>query len=282
MSRRLLLLGRGIARSLSPALHAPLLAKAAPGCAYGLLDLPEAAFPAGLAQALRDPEVVGLNVTAPYKFRIAPLLDALDDSARAALGAVNCVYRRTGEDGRPLLFGANTDGEGFLLALRDAGRPPAGERCGIAGAGGAAAAVASALLRAGALEVRIHARRRGQAEDLARALGDPRAKVAGAPEELSGCALLVHATPSRPPALPEASLDEATLVVDLNTTDLDPALPAFLRERGIAYADGTAMLARQAALCYPLWFGAAPPLDELPNVDYNYLRRGTPSPIAFP
>ena len=53
------------------------------------------------------------------------------------LDAVNCVVR----DGRRLV-GHNTDGAGFLASLADeVGFAPAGRRCVVLGAGGAARAV---------------------------------------------------------------------------------------------------------------------------------------------
>ena len=61
------------------------------------------------------------------------------------LDAVNCVVNRDGS-----LFGTNTDGEGFVASLaRGAGFDPAGRRCLVVGAGGAARAVMLALAAGG-------------------------------------------------------------------------------------------------------------------------------------
>ena len=60
------------------------------------------------------------------------------------IGAVNCVVRR-GET----LVGENTDGRGFVEALRTV-RDPAGARVVVLGAGGAARAIAVELALAGA------------------------------------------------------------------------------------------------------------------------------------
>ena len=75
-------------------------------------DVDESKLPA-LVHALRTCEsLVGFSVTVPYKIKILPLLDELDDKA-AHIGAVNAVAR--GLDGR--LVGYNTDGSGFLASL---------------------------------------------------------------------------------------------------------------------------------------------------------------------
>ena len=83
---------------------------------------------------LRQPGIMGINVTVPHKLAVMPFLDEIDDWATEA-GAVNTIVNR--RQGR--LTGHNTDGYGFLRALREgAGFEPAGRRALILGAGGAA------------------------------------------------------------------------------------------------------------------------------------------------
>lgn len=79
-------------------------------CRYDLFEIPE-------VERVRDllsstPEIVGFNVTIPYKQQIIPLLDGLSDEARN-IGAVNCVKVMT--DGR--LVGYNTDVDGIRLSF---------------------------------------------------------------------------------------------------------------------------------------------------------------------
>lgn len=87
------------------------------------------------------PELVGLNVTIPYKQAVIPYLDTLDAGARA-VGAVNTI--KVTEGG---LQGFNSDVYGFeqslLKAFRMLERPPASAL--ILGTGGAAKAVAFVL-----------------------------------------------------------------------------------------------------------------------------------------
>jgi len=67
----------------------------------------------------------------PHKVSVIKYLDGLGSSA-ALIGAVNCVVRR---DNR--YIGENTDGQGFLTALRTIA-DPAGKVFVLFGAGGAA------------------------------------------------------------------------------------------------------------------------------------------------
>ena len=72
----------------------------------------------------------GFNCSIPHKVAVIEHLDGLGDSA-AVIGAVNCVVRRGDR-----LVGENTDGQGFLAALRTVVDPggrsllPTGGCCG--------------------------------------------------------------------------------------------------------------------------------------------------------
>ena len=91
---------------------------------------------------------LGFNCSLPHKEAILEYLDDLAPSARL-IGAVNTVVIK---DGR--LIGENTDGKGFVEALKTIGNPQ-GSRTVIFGAGGAARAIAIELALAGAQKITI-------------------------------------------------------------------------------------------------------------------------------
>lgn len=63
-----------------------------------------------------NPEVIGLNVTIPYKEQVIPFLDELDDAAKE-IGAVNTIrVQRNGTEVR--LKGFNTDSYGFETSIK--------------------------------------------------------------------------------------------------------------------------------------------------------------------
>src|SRR5205085_4603618 len=133
--------------------------------------------------------VAGLSVTMPHKADVVRALDRLTPTAEI-LGAVNTVVRH----GTRELVGDNTDGAGFLDALcTDEGFDPAGRRCLVVGAGGAARAVVRALSGAGAAEVVVVNRSRERAE-VAAALAGPAGRV-GVAAEAGEADLVVNATP---------------------------------------------------------------------------------------
>ncbi len=113
--------------------------------------------------------ISGLSVTVPFKERVIPLLDEVDESV-TFIGACNTIFR----DGNGWA-GTNTDWEGFLAPLDrllggDSENFLAGSRVTVIGAGGAARAVVYALKKRGA-EVLILNRSADRARRLSKEFG---------------------------------------------------------------------------------------------------------------
>ncbi len=107
----------------------------------------------------------GLVVTVPHKQAVARLCDEVSDTARL-VGAVNVVRREP--DGR--MIGDILDGKGFVAGLRSHGIEPRGLKVFMAGAGGAANAIAFALAQAGVATLAVYNRTPEKVDDLARRL----------------------------------------------------------------------------------------------------------------
>lgn len=132
-------LGQPIAHSLSPVLHrAAYTALGFDDWTYDLVECDEAGLPAFIGS--RGPDWAGLSLTMPLKRAVLPLLDHTDHLA-AATGGVNTVVFRP--EGR---YGYNTDVQGIVDALAEAGATPGSVT--IIGAG---ATACSALAAAGEL-----------------------------------------------------------------------------------------------------------------------------------
>ena len=118
--------------------------------------------PEALGDAVRGARAMGwagFNCSMPHKVSVIKYLDGLADSA-ALIGAVNCTVRR---DDR--YIGENTDGQGFLTALRTVA-DPAGKMFVLFGAGGAARAIAVEVALAGAASITIVNRDPARGEEL--------------------------------------------------------------------------------------------------------------------
>ena len=176
-------IGWPVAHSRSPRLHNHWLARHGIDGAYVPLPVRPGALPQAVA-GLRAAGFAGVNVTIPHKEAALALCDTLDAAAQSA-GAVNTLV--FAPDG---VHGANTDGAGFLANLAAQGVTPGPTL--LLGAGGAARAIASALLRQG-LPVTIANRTPARTAALQAILPGLQA-AAWPPRDLSGFGLLVNAT----------------------------------------------------------------------------------------
>jgi shikimate dehydrogenase len=133
----------------------------------------------------------GMIVTVPHKSASVDLLDEVTTQARL-VGAVNTVRREP--DGR--LVGDCVDGVGFVAGLRAHGIDPQGMSAYVAGAGGAANAIAFALADCGVTRLTLANRTRAKVEDLARrvAAAYPQLSIEIGTRDASNHDLVVNAT----------------------------------------------------------------------------------------
>ena len=251
-------IGDPVEHSRSPAIHNAAFEAAGLNWVFLALRV-TAADLADAVAGFRATGMAGLSVTMPHKEAIVPLLDRLSSTA-ATLGAVNCVTR---EDGAPV--GHNTDGDGLVDALREAGFDPAGRRCLVLGAGGAARAAVLALGMAGAAEVGVAARRPERAAAAAVLAGPAGRAVA---PDAGSYELVVNATPlgmeaTDPPPLPVEGISPGHTVVDLvYAAGMTPLLQAAAAV-GATPVDGLCPLLHQASRAFELWIGQPAPLDVM-------------------
>jgi shikimate dehydrogenase len=265
-------IGDPIIHSLSPRLHNAAFDEMGLDWVSLGFAVPVGSAPEALV-GIRALGIRGLSVTMPHKSSVAVLVDHRTPLAER-LGAVNCVSNQNG-----VLTGDSTDGPGLVASLRrGAGFDPAGVRCLVVGAGGAARGVIAALADAGADEVVVVNRTRSRAESAAELAG-PAGRV-GEPEEASGCALVVNATPagmettnsddavltggSAPTwAVDPALLGPEQLVVDLVYHPAVTPWMAAAQEQGSRVLNGLGMLVHQAALQIEWWTGSDAPVDMM-------------------
>ncbi len=137
------LLGEKLGHSFSPAIHKQLW-----DCDYDLFQLPRDQV--GEFFCKRD--FSGINVTIPYKQIACELCEHIDPKAMS-IGAVNTVVNRGG-----VLYGYNTDYDGFLYCVRRAGISFAGKKVLILGSGGTSLTARYAAADTGAREIVVVSR----------------------------------------------------------------------------------------------------------------------------
>jgi shikimate dehydrogenase len=207
---------------------------------------------------------VGFNCSIPHKVAVIEHLDGLGDSA-TLIGAVNCVVRRD-----DLYIGENTDGQGFLDALRGV-TDPTGKSVVVVGAGGAARAIVVEAALAGAASITIVNRDPRRGENLVALLND---------ETPAHAELVVWDRPYRVP-------DDTDIVVNATSIGLFPDVDARLdlavdslrssqvvadvipnpprtsmirdaEGRGCTVLDGLGMLVNQGVISVRHWTGVDP------------------------
>ncbi len=258
-------IGSPVRHSRSPMIHNAAFAATGQDWVYVALTVaPGDGF--DVVRCLPSLGVAGINVTMPHKSDAARACDELTPAAQR-LASVNTVVVRP--DGTCL--GDSTDGEGFLRAISDDGLDPAGRSVLVLGAGGAARAVAAALVTVGA-EVTVAARRIDAAKELVRAIPGVRAvpwpgsnaDVGSRPESVD-VEVVVNATPigmGDDRAIPVEPVPEQW-IVDLVYHPTETELLARALAVGARPVGGLGMLVHQAALAFELWTGVPAPLDVM-------------------
>ena len=244
--------------SRSPLIHNFWLAQAGIDGVYERAAVSPANFP-DFVRNLRANGYVGANVTIPHKEAAFRMLDEASETARA-LGAANTLWF---EDGR--LMGDNTDVRGFLAHLDEAAPGWNAETATVIGAGGAARAVAFALMSRGVRDLRLVNRTKARAAALAESAGAA-VRVYGwdaLAEALDGAGLLVNTTSLGMAGQPALDIDLAPLspeavVYDIVYVPLETELLEAARARGLRAVDGLGMLLHQAVPGFFHWFGATP------------------------
>ncbi len=286
------LIGHPIQHSWSPVMQAAAFAASGTSASYELWDTERGQLAERIA-TLRNPEVLGANVTIPYKTEVIGLLDKTMPEVEYSLDAVNTIVSEKTAAGVRLV-GYNTD----VLALRQVfGEEQvwsSGENLLLIGAGGAARAVLALALESGR-EPWLAVRRPEAGRQLLNAFLERRASIKVGTESrsarnswvmehvvdlmdtealaatLSHTSLLVQSTPvgtSNPAESPIPLSLVKQLPPDAFVFDLvyNPPVTALVSEAlacGLRACGGLAMLLYQGAIAFSLWTGLEAPVDQM-------------------
>jgi shikimate dehydrogenase len=221
----------------------------------------------------RESGFIASCVTLPYKQDVIPLVDELTEAAEA-IGAVNWIFNHDGK-----LVGHNTDGSGFLRALKEkAGFDPKGANAVVFGAGGAARAIIYALKTAGVNRLTIANRTVERAQALANDFSEGRFKPTATGmtrDELTNYVpyanLLVNTTSLGMAGGPAELATPATAdMISADAVGYDavyaPPITKFLREveeAGGEPAGGMTMLVFQGIEGFEMATGKTAPVDTM-------------------
>jgi shikimate dehydrogenase len=276
---RLAVFGDPVAHSLSPQMQNAALRACKIDMQYARFHIRANELRSAL-RFLRDLDFIGVNLTVPHKIAAFAQIDEADESASRA-GAVNTIRLR---DKR--LIASNTDGEGFLRAIRTGFSVDVRDlRVMILGAGGGTghaiawqcalencerlALVNRTLEKANALVERLRPFFAGP-----RVLG-PVARLEAVPwdeaalrAQLADIDLIVNATPlgmnpSDLSPVPARLLAPHHMVFDAVYGSSKTSLLRAADEAGARGANGLLMLLHQGALAFSIWFDREAPIEAM-------------------
>lgn len=234
------LIGSSIVNSCSPLLMQHLATVADVNCSYDLVTLSDNATDKNLAAVINDYD--GLNVTMPFKTRVASLTNS------------NCVSVNTvGKRISP----QSTDGYGLIKALQDMRVDFENKPLLIVGAGGAATLCVETLLQYGC-KIKVINRTQSRADELTKKynlqteMDAPYGVLSFVPE----CEFEQNLT-----------LPDSCRFVFVAAYKGQSGLRKQAIERGITYVDGLRMLYHQGAKSFALW------TDTPVQDDYNAFER---------
>lgn len=261
-------IGDPISHSLSPIIHNFLLSKHQIDGDYsailvkkdGLQDFVNSAIASGIA---------GFNVTIPHKEEIFKICDFKSKTA-ALTGAVNTVVITPDKK----IFGHNSDGEGFVNHLKNSALhfKLKDKVVFMIGAGGAARAIAYALIKEGVKKIYISNRSENRAAELIKNFADFCAEKncqmqfldkKTFTQKLGECDLLVNSSclgmsGQEPLEIDLNNLNSKAVVFDIVYKPLMTDLLKAADARGNKVVTGLGMLVFQALIGFELWFKQKP------------------------
>jgi shikimate dehydrogenase len=210
-------------------------------------DLYELADISEFTELKSKPELSGLNVTIPYKEKVMPFLDELDDTA-AKIGAVNVIKFIRNND-KLILKGYNSDAIGFESSLKPFLKPHHTKAL-ILGTGGASKAIDYTLRKLGIETIFVSRTAKPGILTYSELTA----------ETLSEYTVIVNASPvgtfphsNECPDIPYQFLTDKHLLFD---AVYNPTETLFLKkgkEKGVQGLNGEGMLIGQAMAAWEIW-----------------------------
>ena len=149
-TRMAAVIAKPIRHSISPFIHNHAYQLTATNAVYLAWEVAEEQVEQSLQQ-LRVLDMLGANISMPYKKKVLPYLDQVDESAQL-IGSINTIVQKDG-----CLTGYNTDGLGFLKSLPKTFSMK-DKKLVLLGAGGAATAIILEAIRQGVAEIHLFVR----------------------------------------------------------------------------------------------------------------------------
>ena len=259
MTDRYAVIGNPINHTKSPLIHGSFSEATGQDIEYGAIEGPLDGF-TDAVRSFRDGGGRGMNVTAPFKLEAFQLADERSERAQLA-GAANALKFDNGR-----IAAANFDGVGLLNDIQNnLGRPLAGKRVLMLGAGGAARGALLPFLAQRPARFAIANRTVAKADGLAEQVRGQGAVESGGYADFAEerFDVVVNATSASlkgelPPIAPNVFAPGCLAYELVYGKGLTPFL-RLAQNTGVRHlADGVGMLVEQAAEAFVWWRGVRP------------------------
>jgi shikimate dehydrogenase len=266
-------IGKPIGHSLSPAIHNAAFRTLGLNFVYLAWQVDTIGDAVKGLRALGN--FRGASVTIPHKVAAMQFLDHVEPTAKR-IGAINTIVADKGE-----LTGYNTDATGALRALREGGVELKGRRIVVLGSGGAARAIAVALVAESSVEkltlLGIEDSERSRLADDIRFVGvttveDFHLDEAALRRVLPDAHVLIHCTPvgmspnSDMTCIPASCLHSGLAVMDIVYNPRETRLLKDAKLAGCRTIPGLEMFLNQAVTQFELWTNQAAPVAVMRTV----------------
>ena len=270
--KKYLVIGNPIEHSLSPLIHNYWMKK------YHLVDSVydkrkvEEKNLKNIIKEIRADEIVGVNVTVPFKKLIIPFLDKLDFTAEETQ-SVNTLFKNNNK-----IVGYNTDSSGFwdtIIKLYPTSGDPMmplplkDKRIFILGAGGVTASIISALKLQGANNITLSNRTREKANELKKLF--PEIEILDWGKRPTICNVVINTTSIGLIRDEELKIDFSDYDKNFHKNFLfydliyNPKETVFLKKarlRGNKTMNGKMMFLNQAKYAFNIWTNIMPEIDD--------------------
>ncbi|MCW8093478.1 shikimate dehydrogenase [Alteromonas sp. ASW11-130] len=261
--KKLAVFGNPVKHSLSPTIHQMFAESCNEIISYEKIECSTDGFVNTLLDYFNDPDVIGCNITVPFKQDAFALLKTNCDDYANQAQAVNTV-RKT-----DTLSGFNTDGIGLRNDLLAQVGSLLGCSILLIGAGGAARGVVQPLISAGISKLHITNRTHTKAISLVNQFNDD-VLEAIAPEELGAnhYDIIINCTSAslegRVPDLGSIKFNECALAYDMVYGNQPTVFMHHAAHLGAKRcSDGLGMLVGQAAEAFYIWTGKRPETKDV-------------------
>ena len=268
MANTYAVIGDPIDHSLSPNIHNAAFRHLELDHTYIAYKIPTGELAAGI-DALKAIKIAGFNVTIPHKIEMMKFLDDMDTTCKV-IGAVNTVSNDNGK-----LKGYNTDMIGFLDPIKKKNLTIKDSQVLLLGAGGAARAIVTAMIKEKACKITIVNRTQENANklaDFAKKIGGnvDTVSIQEANKLITDYKFIINSTSigmrNEPSPISTENIGKNSIVYDIVYQPINTDLIKKSKENGATIIYGYEMLLSQAACSFEIWHKMEAPYDAMKNV----------------